>query len=278
MRKIEKQIEEYLDWCENVRGLSKDTVLTYRQVLRILSSEVKVDRIEKVTNEMINSYIKERPWKPTSFNNHIICLKTAFKWFIKHSVKVKVDLDMLECAKLPKLKQTFYTKEEIENVLEYCDGLDWLLIRMAFECGFRIGEISRLKTSDIRGNKITFTGKGNKPRVVYVSGELKEALEDWLDQHPDWEYLWMRTYKREFKEYSAKGLTARMKKRFFALGYTDFHPHTLRHSFATHILKVGAPVNVVKDMMGHENIQTTMRYIHQLDGQLEGEFARYGAY
>lgn len=278
MSKLEKQIDEYLAYCVDVKNLAPKTIYLYQESFRMLVEDVEADRIEKVTNEMIEEHFKKRGWCPASVNCHITQFKTMFKWFRRRGVKLKFNPELMERAIVPQSQAVYYTKEEIEAVLKTCNGLTWLLIRLAFEGGLRINELNHLKPSDIDGNRITFMGKGRKRREVYISDELKTELEKWISDHAGWEYLWMWEFNGKRRLYTVNGLRANMKRPFQRMGYDEFHPHALRHSFATHILHAGAPLHVVRDMMGHSNVRTTERYIHALDGQLEKAFSKYGAY
>ena len=277
MSKIEKQLEDYLNYCVN-KNLSPKTIELYRETLVDLINGVEADRMERITNEMVEEHLRSHPWSPANVNRHITTIKTMFRWFDKHGIKLKVNIDLLERVVEPEQRVVFFTKEEIEVVLASCDHLTWMLIRLAFEGGLRIKELTELKASDIDGNKITFIGKGRKRREIYVSEEMALAIADWIRNHPNWEYLWMWEFDGERHRYTPNGIRQRMRKAFEACGYSNFHPHALRHSFATHILHAGAPLHVVKEMMGHSQLRTTMRYIHSLEGQLEKAFSDYGAY
>ena len=278
MTKIEKQIEEYIAYCRDMRNLSPKTVVLYQDALNRLLKDVTASSIEKLSNEMIEEHLRKHRWSPTNTNRHLTTIKTMLRYFEKHGLKLRAKVDLLERLIEPDSKAVFFTKEEIEEVLANCDHLTWILIRLSFEGGLRIKELTELKPSDIDGTRITFIGKGRKFREVFVSQELAGALQDWIEQHPGWDYMWMWESDGKRQLYTVNGLRQRMRKAFFACGHDNFHPHALRHSFATHILHAGAPLYTVKEMLGHSKISTTMRYIHQLDGKLERDFAEYGAY
>lgn len=278
MRKIEKQIEDYLANCEEVRNLSPKTIGNYRDVLTRLAKSVPVNSISKVTNEMVEDFLKSQDWCGANSNRNLTSIKTAFRYFEKRGMKLSVRLIGLERAKEEPPRAVFYTREEVDEVLKECILLDWLLIRVAFEGGLRIKELVNLRPEDVSGNKITFIGKGRVRREVYLSHETEVKLLDWIEAHPRDKWVWMWEKDGIRHKYTENGIRIRMRKAFMKCGHDDFYPHALRHSFATHILHEGAPVAVVQQMMGHSRINTTMRYIHQVEGRLEKAFAEFGVY
>ena len=278
MRKIEKQINKYLTNCEEVRNLCPKTIDNYRDILTRLAADVPVNTISKVTNEMVEEFFRKQVWCGANSNRNLTTVKTAFRYFDKHGVKLSINLNSLERAKEEPPRAVFYTRQEIDEVLESCDEFDWLLIRIAFEGGLRMKELTNLRTDNIHGNRITFIGKGRVKREVYISQETEKRLSDWIEAHPKNEWIWMWERDGIRHQYSENGIRIRMRKAFKRCGHDDFYPHALRHSFATHILHEGAPVAVVQQMMGHSKIDTTMRYIHQIEGRLERAFSEFGVY
>lgn len=276
-RVIDEQVEEYLADCKK-RNLSPKTIINYRDEVARLLKDVEADRIQKVTNEMIEEHLKMHDWSPCYINHHIISLKTMFRWFDARGYKLKFKPELLKRTIEPEKNLLYFTKEQIDKVLDECDTMDWIMIRLCFECGLRISELDNLKPEDIEGNRIKFIGKGRKCREVYVSDDLRQAIESWIAYHQGWDYLWMQEINGRRRLYTVNGLRKRMQKAFNRAGFDEFHPHALRHSFATHVVNNGAPLHIVRDMMGHTRVSTTMRYIHRLDGQLQKAFSEYGAY
>lgn len=278
MRRIEKQIKEYIEYCEKVRNLSPKTIANYKDILVRLSKDVPVSSINKITNQMVEDFMKKQNWCGANSNRNLTSIKTAFRHFAKRGEKLSINLDALERVKEEPSRAVFYTKAEIDEVLSICCELDWLLVRISFEGGLRIRELVNLKPSDLKGNRITFIGKGRVRREVYISEETRLRLISWISEHPLNEWMWMWEKDGVRHQYTNNGIRIRMRKVFRECGHDDFYPHALRHSFATHILHEGAPVTVVKEMMGHSQIRTTMNYIHQIEGRLERAFSEFGVY
>lgn len=279
MRKLEKQLDEYVAYCRDVKQLSPRTILRYKEAMKSLMSSVSASSVQKITNEMIEQWSCDHShWSPANLRAQLCAIKAMIRHFERRGERMACKPDLIEAIKGNQARPVFYTKEQIDKVLANCGTLDWLLIRLAFECGFRMTELANLKVSDIDKNRITFIGKGRKNREVYVSDELRSKLEEWIESRNLNDAMWTWDDGEKTMPYTVNALRQRMKKAFKRHGFMDFHPHALRHSFATQILRNGAPVHVVKEMLGHSKISTTMIYIHSLQGQLESSFNKYGTY
>ena len=277
MKKLEKQVEFYLNWCQNTKKLSSTTIKTRRNVLTNFARDVSAPRLTKLSNQMIEDWVRSGERTGSTINEYTTEIKTMLKFFLIHGEKLpKVSLSQLTRAKEIPKRRRCYSREQIAQVLSKCDELEWLLITLSFECGFRIHELAELKLDNLHGRQIAFLGKGRKLREVYVSQEAKRRLDYWIKTRQVICRLWIRRLSNdETAVLSKRYLDSRMRKAFRRAGFEDFHPHALRHSFATEICRNGAPIEVVKEMLGHSDIRTTMRYVHSLDGRLEEAFEKY---
>lgn len=278
MKKIEKQIEEYLDWCENERKLGQTTITTRRTFFKRFIEEIPVKNVEQLSNQIISDWIKRHSdLTGSSINEYVTKIKTMLRYFQRSGVKLKhINLEQITRTKEENRRKVFYTKEQIDDVLSGCDELEWLLISLCFDCGFRIHELTALRLDNLEGCKVIFIGKGRKLRETYMSERTRSRLDDWIEEQSITDNLWIQKYNNgSQKPMTKKTLGHIMQKAFMRAGYDNFHPHALRHSFATDIRRNGAPIDVVRDMLGHSNIQTTIRYVHSLDGQLEESFNKY---
>lgn len=146
------------------------------------------------------------------------------------------------------------------------------MIQLCFECGFRISELRSLRLDDIDGNKVTFIGKGSKLREVYMSDETRSKLDCWIQAERVDDYLWANSRGGPI---CVEEIRHRLQKPFYKAGFTNFHPHALRHSFATNICSNGAPLPIAQRMLGHKHITTTERYVHTFDNHLSDYFSEY---
>lgn len=280
MRKFEKQLNEYIEYCENVRRMSPQTIHGKKWVCKSLLESVKIGSIEELTNQHVNDWIMEqtaRGCTGRTVNTRIVALKAMVRYFQDMGVAMP-DLKSRFIIKQKEQppRRVHYTKQQIDQVLRFADRLEWLLIRVCFDCGLRISELRNLRLMNIDGRRVTFVGKGSKAREAYLSEEAAKRLNDWIARERVTDYIWEVTTKAGARHHlSVEDIRYRMRKPFYQAGYMDFHPHSLRHSFATDVVENGASLEITKEMLGHSNVATTERYVHSFEGHLGEYFDRY---
>ena len=278
LKSIDKQIDEYLNYCENVRRMSEQTLHGKRWICREFLKTIKIDSLSELSNKHINEWIAEQTARGCSgrtINSRLVNLVAMLRYFQDMGIsfpKLKLRL-IVKCKEQPP-RRVYYTREQIEQVLRYADHLEWLLIKLCFDCGLRISELRNLRLMNLNGRMVTFIGKGSKARESYMSKEAKNRLDDWIQRNRISDFIWVRTPGKN-EPMSVEDIRYLMKKPFYQAGFKNFYPHTLRHSFATDIQKHGASLMETKEMLGHARIETTERYVHGLEGHLEYFFDKY---
>lgn len=278
IRQIDKQIDEYLNYCENVRRMSEQTLHGKRWICREFLKTIKIDSLSELSNKHINEWIAEQTARGCSgriINSRLVNLVAMLRYFQDMGIsfpKLKLRL-IIKCKEQPP-RRVYYTREQIEQVLRYADHLEWLLIKLCFDCGLRISELRNLRLMNLNGRMVTFIGKGSKARESYMSKEAKNRLDDWTQRNRISDFIWVRTPGKN-EPMSVEDIRYLMRKPFYQAGFKNFYPHALRHSFATDIQKHGASLMETKEMLGHARIETTERYVHGLEGHLEYFFDKY---
>ena len=278
IRQIDKQIDEYLNYCENVRRMSEQTLHGKRWICREFLKTIKIDNLSELSNKHINEWIAEQTARGCSgrtINSRLVNLVAMLRYFQDMGIsfpKLKLRL-IIKCKEQPP-RRVYYTREQIEQVLRYADHLEWLLIKLCFDCGLRISELRNLRLMNLNGRMVTFIGKGSKARESYMSKEAKTRLDDWIQRNRINDFIWVRTPGKN-EPMSVEDIRYLMRKPFYQAGFKNFYPHALRHSFATDIQKHGASLMETKEMLGHARIETTERYVHGLEGHLEYFFDKY---
>ena len=278
LKSIDKQIDEYLNYCENVRRMSEQTLHSKRWICREFLKTIKIDSLSELSNKHINEWIAEQTARGCSgrtINSRLVNLVAMLRYFQDMGVsfpKLKLRL-IIKCKEQPP-RRVYYTREQIEQVLRYADHLEWLLIKLCFDCGLRISELRNLRLMNLNGRMVTFIGKGSKARESYMSKEAKNRLDDWIQRNRISDFIWVRTPGKN-EPMSVEDIRYLMRKPFYQAGFKNFYPHALRHSFATDIQKHGASLMETKEMLGHARIETTERYVHGLEGHLEYFFDKY---
>ena len=278
IRQIDKQIDEYLNYCENVRRMSEQTLHGKRWICREFLKTIKIDSLSELSNKHINEWIAEQTARGCSgrtINSRLVNLVAMLRYFQDMGIsfpKLKLRL-IIKCKEQPP-RRVYYTREQIDQVLKYADHLEWLLIKLCFDCGLRISELRNLRLMNLNGRMVTFIGKGSKARESYMSREAKTRLDDWIQRNRISDFIWVRTPGKN-EPMSVEDIRYLMRKPFYQAGFKNFYPHALRHSFATDIQKHGASLMETKEMLGHARIETTERYVHSLEGHLEYFFDKY---
>lgn len=278
LKSIDKQIDEYLNYCENVRRMSEQTLHSKRWICREFLKTIKIDSLSELSNKHINEWIAEQTARGCSgrtINGRLVNLVAMLRYFQDMGIsfpKLKLRL-IIKCKEQPP-RRVYYTREQIEQVLRYADHLEWLLIKLCFDCGLRISELRNLRLMNLNGRMVTFIGKGSKARESYMSEEARSRLDDWIQRNRISDFIWVRTLGKN-EPMSVEDIRYLMKKPFYQAGFKNFYPHALRHSFATDIQKHGASLMETKEMLGHARIETTERYVHGLEGHLEYFFDKY---
>lgn len=281
MKKIDEQMNEYFNWCVNVKRMSAQTMNNRTWTIKNFVKFTKINAIEEVTNQLVNDWVMEMTAKGCcgrTVNMRVATLKTCLRYFLDMGTIIPgLKLRLIVKQKEMPPHRVYYTREQIEEVLTYADRLEWLLVRISFDCGLRVSELTNLRITSFHGNRLNFIGKGSKGREGYISDEARERLDDWIRSEHIVDYLWVtrRKYSDQLRQLSVDEVRHLMRKPFEKAGYNDFYPHALRHSFATDIVNNGAPMEVAKEMLGHSNLATTERYVHSFDGHLSDYFQQY---
>ena len=278
LKSIDKQIDEYLNYCENVRRMSEQTLHGKRWICREFLKTIKIGSLSELSNKHINEWIAEQTARGCSgrtINSRLVNLVAMLRYFQDMGAsfpKLKLRL-IIKCKEQPP-RRVYYTREQIEQVLRYADHLEWLLIKLCFDCGLRISELRNLRLMNLNGRMVTFIGKGSKARESYMSEEARSRLDDWIQRNRISDFICVRTPGKN-EPMSVEDIRYLMRKPFYQAGFKNFYPHALRHSFATDIQKHGASLMETKEMLGHARIETTERYVHGLEGHLEYFFDKY---
>ena len=284
---------QFLEYLEIEKNRSAKTVENYNHYLVRFINFAKVNRPEDMNDELIRKYrlylnrlsdSNGKPLKKVTQNYHVIALRAFLKYLAKRDIKT-VSAEKVELGKQEERQVTFLEPNELERFLRAPSGTsvadlrDRAMLETLFSTGLRVSELCSLNRDDIDTKRGEFgvRGKGSKIRVVFLSDGAKASLSTYLDKRADAdEALFIRVPQNEsFEKYEKLRLTPRsvqriIKKYAIAAGIIGkkVSPHSLRHSFATDLLRNGADIRSVQAMLGHSSITTTQIYTHVTDKQL----------
>jgi site-specific recombinase XerD len=290
MATLSNLIDDFLDYTEIEKHRSNRTRDNYAHYLGRFA-EFAGDHITpaKITLPLVRQYrlflnrFKDesgQALKPITQNYHIIALRAFLKFLAKQDINT-LAAEKIELSKTSERHIDFLSPEELEQIFAAVPGTDQIedlrdltILITLFSTGLRVSELTNLKRKDIdlKRGEFMVRGKGDKPRVVFLSADAKDLLD---------KYFTKRTDNAEAAFVAQKGpskhtaLTPRSIQRIVekytkAAGIVKkVTPHVLRHSFATDLLINGADIRSVQTMLGHSSITTTQIYTHLTNPQLK---------
>lgn len=266
-----QELALYLEYLELEKGLAQNTIMAYERDIGALLDYFG-GNVENITRQNINSYIyylKENKYTATSIARKIASIKGFFRWACANGYFKSNPTEFLEQQKLPKKLPKVLSIEEINTILaEDLTAVQRVIMELLYGCGLRVSELAGLNVNDvdIRAKYLRCFGKGSKERLVPLNKNAIKALKNF---YPEREYL-INKYNLDTKKVllheSGKPFTRQDIYNFIHAQGLKLHksisPHTLRHSFATHLLENGADLRVVQELLGHSDVATTQLYTH----------------
>ena len=267
-------ISQYLEYLELEKGLSSNTIDAYRRDLYDFTAAVceESNNINDIDRTDISKYVrtlKEKQLAPASIIRKIASLRGFFKWVTAVNILKKNPAATLEQPKVPQRLPKVLSIKEIEEILHSnLTPLQAVIIELLYSCGLRVSELVNLKVTDIdfSSKYVRCFGKGSKERIIPIGEKAIEKLNKYLP-HKD---LILKKYnltskKLLFNEYGRPLNRQDIYNLIHQKGkliHRSISPHTLRHSFATHLLENGADLRVVQELLGHSDVSTTQLYTH----------------
>lgn len=266
-----QELALYLEYLELEKGLAQNTIMAYERDIGALLDYFG-GNVENITRQNINSYIyylKENKYTATSIARKIASIKGFFRWACANGYFKSNPTEFLEQQKLPKKLPKVLSIEEINTILaEDLTAVQRVIMELLYGCGLRVSELAGLNTGDIdiRAKYLRCLGKGSKERLVPLNKNAIKALKGF---YPEREYI-VNKYNLDTGKIllhdSGKPFTRQDIYNFIHSQGLKLHksisPHTLRHSFATHLLENGADLRVVQELLGHSDVATTQLYTH----------------
>jgi len=270
-------LDIFLKYMRSERGATENTIRAYREDLKQFSSfldlqdKTLIEASKEDVREFIISLTRDGNLKSTILRK-LSTLRRFYKFLVKRDILDNNPLVSLFSPKLTQILPNFLTQKEVESLIEGIPDTtplgirDKAVVECLYSTGMRISELVRLNVSDLRGsNQVIIKGKGNKERIVFFGEYAMESLERYLKE------VRPILTKREgedalFLNKNGTRLSSRSVERMIErYGYMigkDISPHTMRHSFATHLLENGADLRAVQELLGHSDLSTTQKYLH----------------
>ncbi len=289
---MREEIDDYLDYIVLEKGLSKETKDSYQFDLIDFNIYFKNKKIIDIKENDIIKYLeylsKGKKLSSRSIERHLTTLRGFFKYLIKME---KIDIDIMENIdnlKLGKFLPTVLTIEEVDKIMDITLDNPFnyrtkAMLELMYGSGLRVSELVNLTLNDIDlyNNTILINGKGNKQRIVPLGEYSKEYLVKYLENrssllkkkngNPD--KLFLNNHGKPITRHGFNYLLNNLleEKKI----EKEVTPHTLRHSFATHMLDNGADLRTIQELLGHSDIVTTRIYTHVSKKQIKDNYDKF---
>ena len=276
------EIERFLEHLRVEQGMSEHTLESYSRELVRLRNFLGGKPWAKVSTEELRGYLSELlelGLSPRSVFHHLAVIRSFYRFLLLEEMVDSDPSEELEFPKLAKKLPQVLSEEEVKKLLETCEARsvrgirDRAILELLYACGLRVSELVGLQLDQLhlQADYLVIYGKGKKERLVPIGEIAREWLERYLkESRPQLDpggtsrYVFVR---KGGKPLSRQSVFKLVKKTALKAGISrEISPHTLRHSFATHLLEGGADLRVVQVLLGHSSITATQIYTH-LDRQ-----------
>ncbi len=276
---MEKQLKQFFKFLENDKKVSSNTLQSYKRDLEqfktyLVLNEKKYNKIqEEDLKEYLNYLVETQNKKPSTISRMIASIRSFYQYEVKNDKVEKDPTEKLQSPKIEKKVPCVLTSEEVELLLEQprnsdLKGIrDKAMLEFAYATGMRVSEIIALNVEDVNiKQELVVCKSENKQRTIPLGKMAINAVKEYLNGARD---VLVKSDKEQalFVNLNGKRLTRQGFWKIIKFYQEQAHiekditPHTLRHSFATHLLQNGAELKAIQTMLGHSDISSTQVYM-----------------
>ncbi len=283
------KINNFLDYLLIEKKYSNNTIASYRNDLKIFSEYMPSD-LNKINAKKLKDYLvhlKKLKLSEKSIAHNITVLRSFYKYLMIEKVVKENPIALIELPKIKKTIPSVLSYDEITTLLnievnDKYTARNKAMLELMYATGLRVSELVNVKLSDIDliNALIRTMGKGSKERIIPLGDYAITALNIYINLYRDSflikgrsEYLFINNHGEKM---SRVGFFKIIKKLALEKGIkTKFSPHTLRHSFATHLLDAGADLRSIQELLGHSDIKTTQIYTHVSKQKIRQDYDQF---
>lgn len=281
---IDSYLSDYSEYLLRYRGLSDATVTTYFQDLNTFVAfltMMKISKFDVVDRKIVRSFLAflvDRDYKRSSISRKLSVLRGFYRWLVSEQFSLTDPVPRRSVMKKENKLPRFLSNEEVSRLIaspklggsdELLVNRDVALLELIYAAGLRVSEVNSINIGDIDLERKTLRiiGKGDKERISLIGKSAAMALGNYINNDrikvKNVNQINAMFLSIRGTRLSVRSIQAVVKKhsRLAGLG-NEVHPHTLRHSFATHLINGGADLRVVQDLLGHSSPATTQIYTH----------------
>lgn len=287
---FEEALKDFLSYIGSEKGLAENTLKAYGRDLMHFGAflqEKEIKTVVEIDEKTLFSFLEKRKslgLSSSTLSRNSIALRVFFR-FLKREAYLSANLaHYLESPRLWQLIPEVLTIEEVDALLKApsLDAeqglLERAILELLYASGLRVSELANLPLYAVDDHFVRVMGKGSRERLVPTGKKAMEAIDAYLSgprdrfQSEEEKHLFLTLKGKPVDRFYIWRMIKRLAKK--AGIQKRISPHTLRHSFATHLLERGADLRVIQDFLGHSNIQTTDRYTHISQKQIKDAFYR----
>lgn len=281
MKKLEENLESFLDYLSIERGLAENTIISYRyDLIKYISflKKNKVSSFNQANKALVNNYfvyLRGKDLEINSISRNLVAVKMLYRFLLMEGF-IKEDItSLIEFPRVSKKLPHILSSREIDLLLNEVNfkgklGLrDRAVLELFYATGMRVSELIYLKINDLNmeNRMLKCLGKGSKERIIPFGNKAYQSLNLYLDKlrpklvkNPDEDTLFLNSRGEKLSRQGIFYLVKLYAKK--SRIEKKVTPHTLRHTLATHLLENGADLRSVQEMLGHSDISTTQIYTH----------------
>ena len=298
LNKRQEVVEDFLQYLKVERQYSPETIRAYKvdleQFFNSLYPNVSISKISSNDLQFFLQSLSRNKIAERTLARKLASIKSLFNYLVLQE-KISVNIaKLIKSPKIPKRLPSYLSVEEISSLLDYPYGgtfkdyRDRLILELFYATGLRISELVNIQIRNIQleGCTIKVLGKGNKERIILFGQTASDILREYLRQRTEYKKFNLSPYLfpqfKKSKDGSSGSLHIHVKtvfnivKKYIRQVSSDdkLSPHSLRHSFATHLLNNGADLMAVKDLLGHVSLSSTQVYTHVQTKKIKDAYNR----
>ena len=289
---MEREIDNFISYLHNIKKTSNNTELSYKRDLgkvRQYLEENGMTEVNAITEEVLNSYImylEQNHFAAATVSRNVASIKAFFHYLCKEGTVEKDVSEGLKAPKIEKKMPAIMTPEEVVWLLEQPKGdtpkeiRDKAMLELLYATGIRVTELITLKVSDVNMQMgYIICRDGGRERVIPFGAAARKAMTNYLEKARDVMLFDLHSdilfVNCSGQPMSRQGFWKLIKYYAKKAGITaDITPHTLRHSFAAHLVENGADLRSVQEMLGHSDISTTQVYATLTHNRIREVYSR----
>ncbi len=274
---MEKRIGEFILYLRNVKRMSENTVMSYHRDLKKwkqFMEELGITEVTEVNKEHLERYIEvlQKSFKSTTISRNLASIKAFYQYLIKEKIPVENITELIQKPKVEKKMPEIMGVEDVIRLIEEADGekpkelRDRAMLELLYATGIRVSELIQLRVSDVdMQTECLLCRNGSRERVIPFGKKAKKALQNYMNNGRE---AMLSDYDSEVLFANCSGQPMSRQGFWKLIKYyarragieAEITPHTIRHSFAVHLVENGADLKSVQEMLGHSDISSTQIY------------------